>query len=168
MLHWCHGGAPQVVRAGAGATEGEMVGYDNVTHPVGVSLSKFRRQWRTGKTGMAAVHRVMKSWTWLSNWTTTTTQVALWPRVHLPTQVGSTGDVGSISNGNDDFIWKFLCIFQGDNIKNVSNNCLSSYIFCLRLSVWCQKAFILFDSFKHLGLKNNISDLLHTNWIASI
>ena len=122
MLHWCRGGAPQVVRAGAGGTEGEMVRYDNVTHPVGVSLSKFRRQWRTGKTGVAAVHRVMKNWTWISNWTTTTAQVALRPRVHLPTQAGPTGDVGSIPNGNDDFIWKFLCIFQGDNIKNVSNN----------------------------------------------
>ena len=47
-----------------------MRSFDGITDSIDMSLSKFWEIVKDSKTGYAAVHRVSKSWTWLSNWTT--------------------------------------------------------------------------------------------------
>ena len=51
-----------------GTTEDEMVGWDH--YSVDMNLSKLWEIVKDREVWCAAVHRVAKSWTWLSNWTT--------------------------------------------------------------------------------------------------
>ena len=53
-----------------GAAEDERVGWHHRLD--GVSLSKLQEMVKGREAWRAAVHGVAKSWTWLSNWTTTT------------------------------------------------------------------------------------------------
>ena len=63
---WCEEPTPWW-RQEKGMTEDEMAGWH---HRLWTPLSA---QWRTRKPGMLQVHGVAKSWTWLSEWTTTLT-----------------------------------------------------------------------------------------------
>ena len=45
---------------------------DGITDSMDMSLNKLQEMEKNGKPGELAVHGVTKSWTWLSNWTTTT------------------------------------------------------------------------------------------------
>ena len=56
-----------------GETEDEMVGWHHHVHDsMDVNLSKLWEIVRDREGWCAAVHEVKKSWTWLSDWTTTT------------------------------------------------------------------------------------------------
>ena len=47
---------------------------DSITDSMDMNLNKFRAVVKDRETWRAAVHGVAKRWTWLSNWTTTTTR----------------------------------------------------------------------------------------------
>ena len=51
-----------------GTTENEMGGWH---HSMDMSLSKLQEMVKDREAWCAAVHGVVKNWTWLSNWTTT-------------------------------------------------------------------------------------------------
>ena len=53
-----------------GTTENEMGGWH---HSMDMSLSKLQEMVKDREAWCAAVHGVVKNWTWLSNWTTTNT-----------------------------------------------------------------------------------------------
>ena len=47
-----------------------MRGLDGITHLMYMSLSKLREMVKDKEAWCAVVHRTVRSWTWLSNWTT--------------------------------------------------------------------------------------------------
>ena len=57
-----------------GMTEDEMVGC--ITYSVDMSMSKLQEIVKDREAWGAAVHGAAKSWTWISNWSTTTTTTA--------------------------------------------------------------------------------------------
>ena len=61
---------------------------DSITNSMDMSLSKLQKMVKDRESWRAAVHGVTKSWTWLSNWTTTTVPcpvltTAAWPAQRL-------------------------------------------------------------------------------------
>ena len=56
---------------------------DGITDSMDVSLSKLWEIVKDSEAWCAAVHRMVKSWTWLSNWTTTITKMFSFPALIL-------------------------------------------------------------------------------------
>ena len=57
----------------------EMRWLDGITDSMGMSLSKLQEVVKDGEAWHATVHGVIKSWTWLSNWTTNFSEWTLRP-----------------------------------------------------------------------------------------
>ena len=81
-----------------------------------------RRRWRTEKPGMLhAIHGVAKRWTWLSDWTTTTTELTIYINLlvlicHSKSITYNLNDCVCISLVL--FPLKILCTFRYTNVDH--------------------------------------------------
>ena len=94
---------------------------DGITDSMDVSLSKLWEIVKDSEAWCAAVHRIAKSWTWLSNWTTTITKMFSFPALILSIVLISL---------------HYNCILNLSVCMHTQKIHMSCYLVYLRLSIY--------------------------------
>ena len=98
---------------------------DSITDTMDMNLSKLREIVEDGGAWCAAVHGVTKSWTWLSDWTTTTTYKYITIIILLNVGGEPTFEIYIFSNFDESRNWKldgYLQVILSNCLRNIFNS----------------------------------------------